>query len=234
MARAYREGRPPYDPDMPPKRRRETSEARRERARAVLALLREAIADARCALDHRDPWQLLVATILSAQCTDARVNQVTPPLFARWPTPAALASAPRGEVEEAVRSTGFFRNKAKNLQGAAARVAGAFGGQVPRSMEDLTSLPGVARKTANVVRGVSWGLADGVVVDTHVRRLSRRLGFTRQGDPVRIERELMALFPREDWIDLGHLLIHHGRRTCAARRPRCDECPVAALCPSAK
>jgi endonuclease-3 len=206
----------------------------RARAEEVLRRLRQTYPDAECALVHRNAYELTVATILSAQCTDARVNMVTPEVFQRWPTPAALARADRREVEEVVRSTGFFRNKAKNIQGMAQRVVEAYGGEIPKAMEDLLTLPGVARKTANVVRGVTWGLADGVVVDTHVRRLSKRLRFTRQDDPERIERELMLLFPREDWNDLGHLLIHHGRAICHARKPLCPRCPVMSLCPSAK
>jgi endonuclease-3 len=175
---------------------------------------------------------LLVATILSAQCTDARVNRVTPALFAALPTPAAMAAAPVETIEEYVRSTGFFRNKARNLKGASERLAGAFRGEVPRSMDDLLSLPGVARKTANVVRGVAYGLADGVVVDTHVHRLANRLGWSNGKSPEQVERDLMALFPRESWIELAHVLIHHGRRICSARRPDCADCPVRDLCPS--
>jgi endonuclease-3 len=206
----------------------------RTRAARVVKRLRAAYPDAHCALDHRDAYQLLVATILSAQCTDERVNQVTPELFHRWPTPGSLARAPQEELEDVVRSTGFFRNKAKNLVGMASRLVEAYGGEVPRAMEDLLTLPGVARKTANVVRGVIWGLADGVVVDTHVARISRLLGWTKRTDPVHIERDLMALHPRERWIDLSHLLIHHGRAVCVARRPRCGLCPVRRDCPSAQ
>jgi endonuclease-3 len=200
----------------------------------VLARLKKRYPDARCALHHKDAFQLLVATILSAQCTDARVNMVTPELFARWPTPAALEHADRREIEDVVRSTGFFRNKAKNVQEMARLLVERFGGRVPRAMDELTSLPGVARKTANVVRGVVWGLADGVVVDTHVRRIARRLGWTRQEDPVRIEKDLAALHPKDAWIDVGHVLIHHGRGLCPARKPRCPECPVRDLCPSSR
>ena len=202
------------------------------RAGRAYEVLRETYADAHCALHHKNAWELLVATILSAQCTDARVNLVTPALFSAFPTPEAMAAAPVETLEEYVRSTGFFRNKAKNLKGAAERVARDFGGQVPSSMEDLMSLPGVARKTANVVRGTAYGLADGVVVDTHVARLSGRLGWSNGKNPGQIERDLMELFPKETWIDLAHVLILHGRQVCAARKPRCVECPVNRLCPS--
>lgn len=193
--------------------------------------LRKAYPDAVCALDHESPLQLLVATILSAQCTDARVNMVTPRLFARYPKVADLASADRSELEEIIRSTGFFRNKAKSIQGAAAKIASDFRGDVPRTMEELLSLPGVARKTANVVLGTAFRIADGFVVDTHVFRLSHRLGFAKGKNPELVEQELMKLIPREDWIDLAHILIHHGRRVCAARNPNCENCVVASLCP---
>jgi endonuclease-3 len=214
-------------------RARRYARADRTRAARIVQRLRRTYPDATCALVHRDAYELLVATILSAQCTDERVNQVTPELFQRWPTPAALARAPREEVEDVIRSTGFFRNKARSLQGMAERVEEAFEGEVPRGMEDLLSLPGVARKTANVVRGVIWGEADGIVVDTHVKRISTLLGWTNREDPVQIERDLMALHPHSVWIDLSHMLIQHGRRVCIARRPRCDECPLAKDCPSA-
>ncbi len=214
-------------------RRRPPTEAERAKAAEVRARLSARYPDAGCALEHRNAFELLVATILSAQCTDARVNMVTPALFYRWPTPAALARAERGEVEEAVHSTGFFRNKAKSLQEMAARVTERYGGEVPSAMDDLLTLSGVARKTANVVRGVIWNLADGVVVDTHVKRIARRLGWTKATDPVHVERDLMALHPASAWVDLAHVLIHHGRTLCTARAPRCADCPVAALCPSA-
>lgn len=218
-------GRPPAPQRLP-------REALGRAARAYEGL-RAAYPDARCALHFENPFELLVATILSAQCTDARVNLVTPALFAAYPTPSAMAQAPLEDLEALVRSTGFFRNKAKNLQGMARRLVERFGGEVPRGMDDLLSLPGVARKTANVVRGTAYGLADGVVVDTHVLRLSHRLGWSKGRSPVAVERDLMALFPRETWIDLAHILTHHGRRICAARRPRCAACPVRAHCPSA-
>ncbi len=201
-------------------------------ARTVLERLRSAYPDAECALVHESPYQLTVATILSAQCTDERVNRVTPELFRRYPTPEALAAAPQAEVEGLIHSTGFFRNKAKNLQGMARRLVAGFRGEVPRTMEELTTLPGVARKTANVVLGVAYGLAEGVCVDTHVKRLAGRLGLTREQAPAKVERDLMRLLPRRDWIDISHLLIWHGRRVCAARKPACDRCVLNDRCPS--
>lgn len=201
--------------------------------RPLIERLKAAYPEARCALEHTDPFQLLVATILSAQCTDARVNQVTPGLFARFPDARAMSGANQEELETIVRSTGFYRNKAKSIRGASARLVEAFAGRVPRTMEELLTLPGVARKTANVVLGTGYGLAEGVVVDTHVERLSRRLGLSKGRNPEEVERDLMRLVPREEWILLSHLLIFHGRRTCDARRPRCEACPVADLCPSA-
>jgi endonuclease-3 len=206
---------------------------RAERATAIFARLRQAYPDARCALDHADAYQLLVATILSAQCTDARVNLVTPAFFARFPTPEDLARADRAEVEELIRSTGFFRNKARSLVGMAQALVSEHRGEVPRTMEELQGLPGVGRKTANVVLGNAYGINEGITVDTHVTRLSRLLGLTRHRDAVRIEQDLMPLFPREDWALLSHLLISHGRQVCIARRPRCPDCVVADLCPSA-
>ena len=215
------------------RRPRRTTAAMRAQAAEVLGILRTTYPDAHCALHHRDAYELLVATILSAQCTDERVNQVTPELFLRWPTPAALARADRAEVEDVIHSTGFFRNKAKNLQEMAQRVTDVYGGEVPRAMADLLTLGGVARKTANVVRGVIWGLADGVVVDTHVKRIAARLGWTRATAPEHVEQDLMALHPPDVWIDLSHLLIAHGRGLCPARKPRCEACPVRGLCPTA-
>lgn len=200
----------------------------------TIARLRQAHPDAECALHHTNAFELLCATILSAQCTDERVNQVTPALFACYPTPEAMAAADRAELEEIIRSTGFFRNKAKSLQESSAAICENFGGEVPREMDDLLSLHGVARKTANVVRGVCFGLADGVVVDTHVKRLSQRLGLVESSTPEKIERELMTLVPQEDWIDISHLLIFHGRRVCNARKPLCAQCTLADLCPSAE
>ena len=204
-----------------------------ERLPEIVRLLRELHPDAKCALDFENPLQLLVATILSAQCTDERVNKVTPVLFARFPTAQDLAEADREELEQIIHSTGFYRNKAKNVQEACRRIVSEYGGEVPSNMADLLSLTGVARKTANVVLGNCYGIADGIVVDTHVKRLSERLGLTAQTDPEKIERDLMALSPQPDWIDLSHLLIFHGRRVCDARKPRCAGCPISYLCPSA-
>lgn len=194
--------------------------------------LARAYPDAHCELDHSSAYELLVATVLSAQCTDRRVNMVTPALFARYPTPAALAAARRDDVEEIVRPTGFFRNKARNLIGMATAIVERFGGEVPRTMAELVTIPGVGRKTANVVLGEVFATAEGIVVDTHVGRLSRRLGFTRESDPVRVEQDLARIFPRRRWTMLAHLLIFHGRRVCVARRPRCAMCVLAARCPS--
>jgi endonuclease III len=197
---------------------------------AILGILEHAYPDARTALHHENPLQLLVATILSAQCTDERVNQVTPELFARYPDAAALAGAPRAELESLIRSTGFYRNKAKAIQSCCADIVARHQGQVPRSLEELTALQGVGRKTANVVLGSAFGIP-GVVVDTHVHRLSRRLGLTREKDAVKIEFALMPIIPRERWSVFSHWLILHGRRVCVARRPRCSICPIAPHCP---
>jgi endonuclease-3 len=189
--------------------------------------------DAECELRWTTPFELLVATILSAQCTDVRVNQVTPALFARFPDAQAMAAADRVELEELVRTTGFFRNKAKHIQEASRLLVERHGGHVPAEMEALVALPGVARKTANVVLGSAYGKAEGVVVDTHVGRLSRRLGLTRHDEPVKVERELMAQLPRGRWIQFSHQLIVHGRRVCTARAPRCADCTLAPHCPTA-
>ncbi|MBI1849549.1 MAG: endonuclease III [Planctomycetes bacterium] len=213
---------------------RESVEARRRRAAEVLARLHEAYPDARCSLDYQSPLQLLIATILSAQCTDARVNQVTPPFFARYPTATSVAGAPREAIESAIRTTGFFRNKAKSIQGACERIVEAYRGDVPRTMDELLTLPGVARKTANVVLGNAFGIACGVVVDTHVQRLAGRIGLSAQKTPEKIEHDLMDLFPKEEWIVSSHLLILHGRKVCQARAPRCAECVINRLCPSAE
>jgi endonuclease-3 len=199
----------------------------------IIRQLRLLHPDATCALHYENSLQLLVATILSAQCTDERVNKVTPVLFARYPSAHALAEADREELEQIIHSTGFFRNKAKNVQEASRRIVTEYGGEVPGNMADLLSLAGVARKTANVVLGNCFQIADGVVVDTHVKRLSERLGLTTQTDPEKIERDLMALAPQAEWIELSHLLIFHGRRVCEARKPRCGECPLSNLCPTA-
>jgi len=199
----------------------------------LLSRLRDEYPDARCALDHGDPLELVVATILSAQCTDARVNQVTPELFRRFPRASDYAQASLEELESLIQSTGFFRNKARSLQGLGAALVERHGGAVPRTMEELVKLPGVGRKTANVVLGNAFGIDEGIVVDTHVGRLARRLGLTREEDPVKVERDLTKLFPQADWTLLAHLLIAHGRAVCKAPRPRCGECVLADLCPSA-
>ncbi len=205
-----------------------------DRITEIIRRLRQVHPDAECALHHQNAFQLLCATILSAQCTDERVNQVTPALFARYPTPDAMAATDRADVEEMIRSTGFYHNKAKSLQEASAAICARFGGEVPAEMAALLSLHGVARKTANVVLGVSYGIAEGVVVDTHVKRLSQKLGLVEGSTPEKIEQELMALLPQEDWIDISHLLIFHGRRVCHARKPLCGQCTLADLCPSAE
>jgi len=198
----------------------------------VLSLLRREYPDAHTELDYETPLQLLVATILSAQCTDKRVNMVTPLLFQTFPTAASLADAPPEKLEEIIRSTGFFRNKTKSLIGLGKALVERHNGEVPDSMNTLVKLPGVGRKTANVVLGNAFGKNVGVVVDTHVARLSQRLGFTRENDPVKIEQDLMPLFPREEWALLAHLLIFHGRRVCEARRPKCEICVLNDICPS--
>lgn len=200
-------------------------------ARRVVRALERLYPDSKCALVHRDPYQLLVATILSAQCTDARVNIVTPALFARFPDAKRLASAEPGEVEHLIRSTGFFRAKARNLMGMAAGLVERHGGDVPADLDALTALPGVGRKTANVVMGNAFDVASGVVVDTHIRRLSYRLGLTTSRDPKVIERDLAALVPKRHWVNLSHRLIEHGRKVCVARKPRCGACELAAICP---
>ena len=199
----------------------------------LIAKLKKAYRDAGCALTHGDPLRLLVATILSAQCTDKRVNLVTKTLFKKYRTPRDYAEASQDTLENEIRSTGFFRNKAKNIRGACAKIISDFDGKVPRTMAQLLTLPGVARKTANCVLGNAFGLVEGVVVDTHVIRLSGRLGLTNHKEPVKIERDLVAIVPPAEWILFSHLLIFHGRATCTARKPDCDNCPVAALCPSA-
>ena len=211
---------------------RESRRARKERAERIYEILESEYPDAHCALVHRNPFQLLAATILSAQCTDERVNMVTPELFARFPDARALAGADQGEVEEIIRSTGFFRSKARNLIGMADAVVERHGGEIPRDMEALVALPGVGRKTANVVLGNAFGINDGVVVDTHVKRLAGRMGLTSQKTPEKIEPELMRLFDRERWTMLSHLLIFHGRQVCNARKPACNECALAHLCPA--
>ncbi len=208
------------------------SRALRE-AESTLGRLQAAHPDAHCELDHRSPFQLLVSTVLSAQTTDVNVNKATPALFARFPTPASLASANPAEVEKLIGSLGFFRQKTKSIVGLSKKIADEHGGEVPRTMAELVKLPGVGRKTANVVLGVAFGAPEGVVVDTHVQRISQRLGWTRNKEPAAIERDLMKLFPRERWDALAHVLIFHGRRVCSAARPACAACAVKDVCPSA-
>lgn len=198
----------------------------------VAARLAVAIPQPRCELDHKDAWTLLIATILSAQSTDRTVNTVTPVLFQKWPTPEALAAAPRDEVEAVVHRTGFFRNKAKAIQGASLAIHTQFGGQVPRDMATLVQLPGVARKTANVVLGVAYRIAAGIVVDTHVMRTSQRLGLTTATAADKVEQDLCALFAREQWIDIGHRILLLGRYVCLAKGPKCEDCPLFEICPS--
>jgi endonuclease-3 len=214
------------------KRRRIAKGALGEYAKEILTRLKREYPDARTELDYETPLQLLVATILSAQCTDKRVNMVTPLLFTTFPTAAALADAPQEKLEEIIKSTGFFRNKSKSLIGLGKALVERHGGEVPDSMEALVELPGVGRKTANVILGNAFGKNEGIVVDTHVGRLSLRLGLTKQTDPVKVEQDLMPLFPREDWALLAHLLIFHGRRVCFARSPACEKCVLNDICPS--
>jgi endonuclease III len=203
----------------------------RPRALKIAKALARAYPDAVCALVHADPFQLLVATILSAQCTDERVNMVTPVLFAKYPTAQKLAGSSQADVEKIIKSTGFFRAKAKSLRGMATKLVEDFRGELPRTVEELTTLPGVGRKTANVLLGTAFGIATGVVVDTHVKRIAHLLGLTRHTDPEKVERDLMELLPKKEWVNFAHRLIHHGRRICIARRPKCPECPLLTLCP---
>ena len=208
--------------------------AKKVRAPVVLDRLAAAYPDASIALHFSNAWELLVATVLSAQCTDKKVNEVTATFFPRYPGPAAIAAAPAEELEEHLRPTGFFRQKTKNIQAAARAVLDEHGGEVPGTMPELLTLPGVARKTANVVLSNGFGQQDGIAVDTHVRRIARRLGFTRHDDPVKIERDLMRLYPPQRWLSVSDLFIAHGRRTCDAQRPRCADCPIEDLCPSSQ
>jgi endonuclease-3 len=203
-----------------------------ERIAAILKALDEAYPDVECALVHKSPWELLVATILSAQCTDVRVNMVTPELFKRFPTPAAMAKASLPELEALIRTTGFFHNKAKSIKGAAQKIVTEFGGKVPQTLAELITIPGAARKTANVVLGVSFGKAEGVVVDTHVFRIAHRLSLAKGDTAQKVEQELMRVIPKERWIAFSHQLIHHGRQVCIARKPKCEECNLEQLCHS--
>ncbi|MDA0832841.1 MAG: endonuclease III [Planctomycetota bacterium] len=204
---------------------------RKQHALKIAKQLAKTYTDVNCALTHRSPFELTVATILSAQCTDERVNMVTPALFKKYPTPSALAASKQEDVENIIRSTGFFRAKATNIRGMAIKLVKDFGGEVPRTLEEMVTLPGVGRKTGNVVLGTCFGLATGVVVDTHVKRITRLLGLTTRTQPEQIETDLMELLPRKEWINFSHRLIHHGRRICIARRPNCIECPLLNLCP---
>lgn len=204
-----------------------------ERVNAILQRLDQRYPAVKCALNHNSAWELLVATILSAQCTDVRVNMVTPGLFKKYPTPAHFAALQPEELEDDIRSTGFFRNKSKSVVGAARKLIADFGGEVPRTMEELLTIPGVARKTANVVLGSWFAIPAGVVVDTHVQRIARRLELTKNEDPPKIEQDLMLVIPRTKWIDFSHQIIHHGRALCIARKPRCAECPLEDLCHAA-
>lgn len=218
---------------MPPTtkvKRPRTAAERRERVARILEALDRMYPNATCALHHRNSWELLVATILSAQCTDERVNLVTPGLFSKYPTIRDFASASQAELAQDIRSTGFFNNKAKSLIGAARTILEKFGGKVPRTMEEMLTIPGVARKTANVVLGTAYGIPTGIVVDTHVQRIARRLDLARHSDPNKIEQELMKIIPQDRWILFSHQLIHHGRRLCKARRPLCADCQLEPLC----
>jgi endonuclease III len=203
---------------------------RQARIAIILKDLDEMYPKAICALHHRNPWELLVATILSAQCTDKRVNEVTPGLFEKYPTPHDFAAARQEVLANDIRSTGFFNNKAKSLIGAGKKIVDQFGGKVPRTLEELITVPGAARKTANVVLGTAYGIASGVVVDTHVQRVSRRLDLTKNEDPVKIEQDLMKIIPKERWILFSHQIIHHGRALCVARKPKCAECKINPVC----
>jgi endonuclease-3 len=216
----------------PAKKTRPRLKTAPERIRKIIAGLGKAYPGARCALVHRNAWELLVATILSAQCTDARVNMVTPELFRRFPTPAAMTKASLPEIEELIRTTGFFRNKAKSISGAAKGVVERFGGKVPQTMEELLTLPGVARKTGNVVLGVAYQIAEGIVVDTHVLRLTRRLELTLNTEPKKVEQDLVKIIPKDHWINFSHELILHGRAVCIARKPRCIDCVIEKECDS--
>ena len=231
---ADRKKKPAPNPVQAARFARESKAARRERTLEILKRLHAEYPDARCSLDFRNPYQLLVATILSAQCTDERVNQVTPALFKRFPEPADLADARPEEVEELIKSTGFFRNKTRSLLGMSSALTERHAGQVPEQMDELVDLPGVGRKTANVVLGNAFGKAEGVVVDTHVTRLSQRLGLTQHKDAVKIELDLMELVPRAEWTIISHLFIDHGRAVCKAPTPRCEVCVLNDICPSSR
>lgn len=211
-------------------RKKRDAKDRVKQAADVAGILAETYPSAECALHHRNPYELVVATILSAQCTDARVNMTTPALFEKYPTAERLAESKQEDVERIIKPLGFFRAKATNIRGMARSLVDDFGGELPQTLEEMITLPGVGRKTANVVLGVAFGHPTGVVVDTHVRRLTNLIGLVSSKDPVKIEQELMKLLPTDEWIDFSHRLIHHGRKICIARRPRCPECPLLAVC----
>jgi len=211
-----------------------TAQSEKQRTKRIIAQLRKAYPDAKCSLNHSNPLELLIATILSAQCTDERVNIVTADLFRKYRSCADYMKAPTSELQNDIRTTGFFRNKTKSIQGACKMLSEEFNDQVPQSIDELLKLPGVARKTANVVLGNAFGIASGIVVDTHVSRLSKRLGLTNNRQPEKIERDLVAIVPKSDWIDFSHLLIYHGRKICRARKPLCESCVVEKYCPSSR
>lgn len=222
----------PLHPVTPPKKvpKPKNAAERKARLQKIIAELDKLFPDATCALHHEDAWQLLVATILSAQCTDERVNKVTPGLFRKFPAVEDLASVPQEELAQEIRTCGFFNNKARSIIGAAKKVQGEFGGEVPKTLDELLTVPGAARKTANVVLGTAYGIASGVVVDTHVQRIANRLDLTKNSDPVKIEQDLMKTVPQDRWILFSHQVIHFGRQICIARKPRCGSCPLDSLC----
>lgn len=222
----------PLHPITPPKKvpKPRNAAERKARLQKILAELDKLFPEATCALHHENAWQLLVATILSAQCTDERVNKVTPGLFQKFPTVEDLASVPQDELAQEIRTCGFFNNKARSIIGAAKKVQGEFGGEVPKTLDELLTVPGAARKTANVVLGTAYGIASGVVVDTHVQRITNRLDLTKNADPVKIEQDLMKIVPQDRWILFSHQVIHFGRQICVARKPRCGSCPLDPVC----
>lgn len=211
---------------------RESKLAASKRISEILRLLKKSYPDAKCSLNYTNPFELLIATILSAQCTDERVNKVTDTLFKKYETPSDYLGVPEEQMQDEIRTTGFFRNKTKSIRGASKKLVEDFKGEVPKTMDELLSLPGVARKTANVVLGNAFGIADGIVVDTHVRRVAQRLGLTKNSDPEKIEQDLVKLVPKKDWIKFSHMLIYHGRYVCKAIRPECENCILNHLCPS--
>ena len=233
MMATKRQAKPKPEAGKKEKGAKATDDLAQKRIAEILRRLEAAYPNAECALHHKNAWELLVATILSAQCTDARVNMVTPELFRKFPTPKAMAESSLPAIEEEIRSTGFYHNKAKSISGAAKKIVGEFGGKVPRTMAELLTVPGAARKTANVVLGVAYKIAEGVVVDTHVLRISKRLGLTQATDPKKVEQGLMQIIPKDHWIQFSHELIHHGRQVCIARKPRCVDCTLEKLCHSA-